>query len=94
MSMKHVDGLLHLLSEISEVMNVIYIYDECDAGKEIVPSGIYSFVDVRDVVDAHIQAFELPSANGRYCLVGTTMHSSRALKIIGDLYPSLHFPQK
>nr|GMC86431.1 cinnamoyl-CoA reductase 1-like [Ipomoea batatas] len=73
--------------------NQIFL-DLVKKGKEMVPSEIFSFVDVRDVVDAHIQAFELPSASGRYCLVGTTMHSSKALKIIGQLYPSLAIPQK
>ncbi|XP_031126937.1 cinnamoyl-CoA reductase 1-like isoform X1 [Ipomoea triloba] len=73
--------------------NQIFL-DLVKKGKEMVPSEIFSFVDVRDVVHAHIQAFELPSASGRYCLVGTTMHSSKALKIVGQLYPSLAIPQK
>ncbi|KAA8520218.1 hypothetical protein F0562_014474 [Nyssa sinensis] len=41
--------------------------------------GIHRLVDVRDVVNAHIQAFEIPSASGRYCLVGTVTYSSEAL---------------
>ncbi|XP_031128069.1 tetraketide alpha-pyrone reductase 1-like isoform X2 [Ipomoea triloba] len=51
-----------------------------------------SYVDVRDVANAHIQAFEVPSASGRYCLVGETIHSSKVLKIAGQLYPSLPIP--
>nr|GMC82333.1 cinnamoyl-CoA reductase 1-like [Ipomoea batatas] len=53
-----------------------------------------SYVDVRDVANAHIQAFEVPSASGRYCLVGETIHSSQVLKIAGQLYPSLPISNK
>ena len=54
--------------------------------------GIYRFVDVRDVAYAHIQAFEIPSACGRYCLVGSVAYSSEALKIIHKLYPAISLP--
>ncbi|XP_019151060.1 PREDICTED: cinnamoyl-CoA reductase 1-like [Ipomoea nil] len=54
----------------------------------------YPLVDVRDVANAHIQAFELPSASGRYCLVGINMHASQILKIASRLFPSLHIPDK
>ncbi|KAM7476753.1 hypothetical protein LguiB_023996 [Lonicera macranthoides] len=40
------------------------------------------YVDVRDVAFAHIQAFEIPSANGRYCLAGTVAYSVEVLKIL------------
>ncbi|XP_019151177.1 PREDICTED: cinnamoyl-CoA reductase 1-like [Ipomoea nil] len=53
-----------------------------------------SYVDVRDVANAHIQAFEVPSASGRYCLVGETIYCSQILKIVGQLYPSLPIPNK
>nr|GMC82334.1 cinnamoyl-CoA reductase 1-like [Ipomoea batatas] len=57
-------------------------------------SGMNCYVDVRDVANAHIQAFELPSANGRYLLIGETIHSSQVLKIAAQLYPSLPIPDK
>nr|GMC89158.1 cinnamoyl-CoA reductase 1-like [Ipomoea batatas] len=57
-------------------------------------NGIYPVVDVRDIANAHIQAFELPSASGRYCLVAITMHSSQVLKIASQLFPSLPIPHK
>ncbi|XP_035545825.1 tetraketide alpha-pyrone reductase 1-like isoform X2 [Juglans regia] len=63
-------------------------------GIQTFPSGIYRFVDVRDVVDAHIQAFETPAASGRYCLVGDIKHHSEVFKIVHKLYPSLHLPEK
>ncbi|KAF3685413.1 putative tetraketide alpha-pyrone reductase 1-like [Capsicum annuum] len=51
------------------------------------------FVDVRDVANAHILAFEVPSANGRYCLVGVNGYSSSVLKIVQNLYPSITLPE-
>ncbi|CAN4110314.1 unnamed protein product [Withania somnifera] len=58
-------------------------------GKEAWSGGTYRFVDVRDVANAHILAFEVPSANGRYCLVGVNGYSSLVLKIVQHLYPSI-----
>ncbi|KAG5238439.1 cinnamoyl-CoA reductase [Salix suchowensis] len=58
------------------------------------PSEIYRFVDVRDVAYAHIQALEIPSASGRYCLVGRVTHFSNAVKIAHELYPTLPLPEK
>ncbi|KAK9913037.1 hypothetical protein M0R45_036863 [Rubus argutus] len=54
----------------------------------------YVFIDVRDVASAHIQAFELPSASGRYCLVSNVEHNSDTLKIIRQLYPTLYIPER
>nr|GMC90602.1 cinnamoyl-CoA reductase 1-like [Ipomoea batatas] len=73
--------------------NALFL-DLIKEGKEVMPTGIYTFVDIRDVINAHIQALELQSASGRYCLVGTTIHSSQVLKIVAELYPSLAIPEK
>ncbi|CBI40601.3 hypothetical protein VitviT2T_020115 [Vitis vinifera] len=54
----------------------------------------YTWVDARDVANAHIQAFELPEASGRYCLVGTVSHRSETLNILHKLYPAIHIPEK
>ena len=47
-----------------------------------------------DVANAHIQAYEISSANGRYCLVETVAHYSDIVKILHELYPSLQLPNK
>ncbi|CAK9144875.1 unnamed protein product [Ilex paraguariensis] len=57
-------------------------------------TGIYSYVDVRDVAYAHVQALEIASANGRYCLVETVTYSSETRKILHKLYPTLNIPKK
>ncbi|XP_019151122.1 PREDICTED: cinnamoyl-CoA reductase 1-like [Ipomoea nil] len=69
------------------------ILDTIKEGKDFMFSPVMNCcVDVRDVANAHIRAFEVPSASGRYCLVGETVHFSQVLKIVGQLYPSLVIP--
>jgi nucleoside-diphosphate-sugar epimerase len=51
-------------------------------------------VDVRDVANAHILAFEKPSASGRYCLVGRVIHCSEVIKMLRELFPDLNLPEK
>ena len=64
------------------------------AGVHTFPSSTYRWVDVRDVANAHIQAFEISSASGRYCIVERVTYPSEAIKILQELYPTLHLPQK
>ncbi|RVW76594.1 Tetraketide alpha-pyrone reductase 1 [Vitis vinifera] len=54
----------------------------------------YTWVDVRDVANAHIQAYELLEASGRFCLVETVSDSSETLKILHKFYPALHISEK
>ncbi|KAG8646266.1 hypothetical protein MANES_10G138800v8 [Manihot esculenta] len=63
-------------------------------GAETYPDAYYRSTDVRDVAEAHIQAFEVPSACGRYCLVANVLHFSEVLKIVHEHFPSLHLPAK
>ncbi|KAK9913043.1 hypothetical protein M0R45_036869 [Rubus argutus] len=56
-------------------------------------AGNYLSIDVRDVASAHIQAFEVPSATGRYCLVANVTPIFEALKILKELHPSLSPPE-
>ncbi|KAL5708077.1 hypothetical protein ACHQM5_018912 [Ranunculus cassubicifolius] len=54
----------------------------------------YGWVDVRDVANAHILAFEVPSASGRYLLVEKVAHISEILKTLRELYPEIQLPNK
>ncbi|XVF22887.1 hypothetical protein REPUB_Repub12eG0209600 [Reevesia pubescens] len=63
-------------------------------GEQNFPSSTYTIIDVRDVVYAHIQAFEIPSASGRYCLVERVLHFSEVLKTLNELYPTLGLQEK
>ncbi|PWA37178.1 bifunctional polymyxin resistance protein, ArnA [Artemisia annua] len=58
-------------------------------GKEVFPDGVYRLADVRDVAMAHILAFENPKASSRYCVVGNVIQSSKIMKIVDKLYPTL-----
>ncbi|KAF7135018.1 hypothetical protein RHSIM_Rhsim08G0181700 [Rhododendron simsii] len=62
-----------------------------DAGPD---GAVYRYVDVRDVALAHILAYEVSSASGRYCLVGTVTNSSEAVNILRKLYPALKLPER
>lgn len=63
-------------------------------GAETYQNAVLGWVDVRDVANAHILAFENPAANGRYCTVGRVAHNSELVKILHELYPTLHLPEK
>ncbi|CDP18893.1 unnamed protein product [Coffea canephora] len=47
------------------------------------------WVDVRDVAYAHILAFEVPSASGRYCVVEGFALWTEFIKTLNELYPTL-----
>ncbi|XP_074292885.1 phenylacetaldehyde reductase-like isoform X2 [Silene latifolia] len=49
---------------------------------------------INDVAIAHILALEVPSAQGRYCLVDTVAHMSQIVEMLRQLYPSLTLPNK
>ncbi|XP_071697526.1 phenylacetaldehyde reductase-like [Rutidosis leptorrhynchoides] len=63
-------------------------------GSETYPNSSLPWVNVKDVANAHIQAFEIPSANGRYCLVESVVHYSEMVEILRKLYPTRQLPQK
>lgn len=64
------------------------------AGSETYPNITFSWVHVKDVANAHIQALEIPSANGRYCLASTVAHFAEVVKILKELYPDAKLPEK
>lgn len=51
-------------------------------------------VHVKDVANAHILAFETPSASGRYCMAETVVHISEIVEMLRKLYPSFKLPEK
>nr|XP_043631757.1 phenylacetaldehyde reductase-like [Erigeron canadensis] len=63
-------------------------------GAQTYPNTSFGWVNVKDVANAHIQAYEIPSANGRYCLVERVAHFSEVVEILRKLYPSSHLPTK
>nr|AWJ64259.1 1-phenyethanol synthase 2 [Camellia sinensis] len=63
-------------------------------GSQTYPNASYGWINVKDVANAHIQAYETPSASGRYCLVERMAHFSEVVKILHELYPSFQLPEK
>ncbi|KAE8665641.1 NAD(P)-binding Rossmann-fold superfamily protein [Hibiscus syriacus] len=70
--------------------SIIYL----TGGERSFPISTYRFVDVRDVANAHIQAFEVHSANGRHCLVERNVQFQEVLKTLNELYPALGLQEK
>lgn len=58
------------------------------------PNAALGWVHVKDVAEAHIQAFEIASANGRYILAESVVYFSEIINILRQLYPSLQRPYK
>jgi len=65
-----------------------------DTGSPTFKNITLGWIDVRDVANAHILAYENASANGRYILVERVIHHSQAVQILRDLYPTLPLPDK
>lgn len=65
-----------------------------DAGAQAYPNATFGWVNVKDVANAHIQAFEVPSASGRYCLVERVLHYSEIVNVLRELYPAFQLPVK
>ncbi|CAL5423795.1 unnamed protein product [Camellia sinensis] len=62
-------------------------------GSQTYPNASFGWVNVKDVANAHVQAYEIPSANGRYCLVERVAHYSEVVNILHKLYPSFQLPE-
>ncbi|GLU19328.1 hypothetical protein SLE2022_355840 [Rubroshorea leprosula] len=76
-----------LNTSAAAVLNII-------KGANTFPNLAFGWVNVKDVANAHIQAFEIQSASGRYCLVERIAHYSEIVKILHGLYPSFTLPEK
>ncbi len=63
-------------------------------GSQAFPNASFGWVNVKDVAEAHIKAFEVPSASGRYCMVERVVHYSELVKILKEIYPDLQVPEK
>jgi hypothetical protein len=63
-------------------------------GSRKFPDATVCGINVKDVAKAHILAYEVPSATGRYCLVERVIRYTEAVEIIRKFYPSLPLPEK
>ncbi|KAG2597926.1 phenylacetaldehyde reductase-like [Panicum virgatum] len=58
------------------------------------PNFSFGWVNVKDVALAHILAYEVPSAHGRYCMVERVAHYSEVVNIIRKMYPTIPLADK
>ncbi|XP_058752363.1 cinnamoyl-CoA reductase CAD2-like [Vicia villosa] len=58
------------------------------------PNKAFGWVNVKDVADAHICAYEIASASGRYCLSERGVHYAELVTILHDLYPAIQISDK
>ena len=65
-----------------------------DVGAEAYPNANIEWINIKDIANAHIQAFEIPSANGRYCLVERVAHFADVVRILHELYPHFKLPER
>ncbi|OEL21877.1 Cinnamoyl-CoA reductase 2 [Dichanthelium oligosanthes] len=65
-----------------------------DGSSDTYPNFCYGWVNVKDVALGHILAFEVPSANGRYCMVERVVHCSELVNVIRGMYPTIPLPDK
>lgn len=70
------------------------VFNLVNGKSETYGNAAYGWVHVKDVAEAHINAFEIPSANGRYVLAETVAHYSQLVDILRQLYPTLKLPTK
>ncbi|XP_028758814.1 tetraketide alpha-pyrone reductase 1-like [Neltuma alba] len=63
-------------------------------GAQMLSNACVGWIHVKDVVNAHIQAFEISSASGRYCLAESVAHFSDIVKITHELFPALPLTEK
>ncbi|CAD6251089.1 unnamed protein product [Miscanthus lutarioriparius] len=63
-------------------------------GSSTYPNLSFGWVNVKDIALAHILAYEVPSANGRYCMVERVVHYSELVNIIRNMYPTIRLPDK
>ncbi|MED6200266.1 hypothetical protein PIB30_083407 [Stylosanthes scabra] len=58
-------------------------------GTKTFPNWSLPWVNVKDVANFHILAYEISSASGRYCLAERVVHNSELATILRYLYPTL-----
>ncbi|OIW05589.1 hypothetical protein TanjilG_23375 [Lupinus angustifolius] len=78
----------------SELNTSVYRILSLVNGAQTFPNASSGWVNVKDVAEAHIKAYEIPSASGRYCLVERVAHYAEIVKILRDLYPTIQLPDK
>ena len=62
--------------------------------RDTVENRLRNIVDVRDVTDALLLAYEKPEASGRYICSSHPIKVSDMMNILKNLYPTYTYPKK
>lgn len=73
-------------------VNLVLMYD-IGLG-DAVPNKIWNIVDVRDVADAILLAYEKPEAEGRYLCVAHNITTKDWVEKMRSLYPDFSYLEK
>ncbi|GAB2229254.1 hypothetical protein Droror1_Dr00023392 [Drosera rotundifolia] len=102
--MKHIKAGYPLAKTLAEdaawkfakekAIDLVVVHPFATIGAKTYPNSLYGWIHVKDVANAHIRAFEDPSANGRYCLAESVVPFSEIVKILRELFPELQLPDK
>ncbi|XP_019058736.1 PREDICTED: cinnamoyl-CoA reductase 1-like isoform X2 [Tarenaya hassleriana] len=76
----------NLNSSVEVILDIVH-------GKKSLFGTIYRFTDVRDIALAHVRAYEISSASGRYCLVNKILTLKETLEILHRLFPNSNLPK-
>lgn len=82
------------LYNITYFLFFVHTFFSPNTGSQTFPNASFGWVNVKDVAESHIKAFEIPSASGRYCMVERVVHYSEIVKILKELYPDLQVSEK
>ncbi|KAK2660985.1 hypothetical protein Ddye_007518 [Dipteronia dyeriana] len=88
---KHIISFVECyLSRVIDALNVCFLYTE---GYESRENKLQKLVDVRDVAEALLLAYEKPEAEGRYICVGHMIMYKDLLDKLKSLYPHYNYPK-
>ncbi|XP_021772103.1 cinnamoyl-CoA reductase 1-like [Chenopodium quinoa] len=82
-----------MLQPTTNITTFFFVFNLIN-GSETYSNATFGWVHVKDVAEAHIRAFEIPTANGRYILSETVAHFADLVKMLRELYPNSKLPNK
>ena len=70
------------------------LLDHCADGYESMENKLRAIVDVRDVAEALLLAYEKPEAEGRYICTAHMTKTKDLVDLLKSLYPNYNYPKK
>lgn len=74
--------------------SIAHILKYLDGSASKFANAVQAYVDVRDVADAHLRAFENPLASGRLLCAERVLHREDVVRILSKLFPEYPVPTR